>query len=159
MIDTLGLQTGNTVLSAYIVDNYPEHANEVITFYTVIINVGLLLTQFVSILVLIFPPKTAFSIHQSLVHLLLDRKLRLVPTLSASFKLCTEYSLNFAFRLYMGLCRTVHNMQLWSYSVVYSAADIRCRAKEYTTNVYQAYRWDADTVGWTIDGSGCVESR
>jgi hypothetical protein len=41
VIDTLGLQTGNTVLSAYIVDNYPEHANEVITFYTVIINVGL----------------------------------------------------------------------------------------------------------------------
>lgn len=40
-LDTLGLQTGNTVLSAYIVDNYPEHANEVITFYTVIINVSL----------------------------------------------------------------------------------------------------------------------
>ncbi|KAE8552068.1 hypothetical protein TMatcc_002077 [Talaromyces marneffei ATCC 18224] len=37
---TLGLQTGNTVLSAYIVDNYPEHANEVITFYTVIINLS-----------------------------------------------------------------------------------------------------------------------
>ncbi|EED14835.1 MFS transporter, putative [Talaromyces stipitatus ATCC 10500] len=37
---TLGLQTGNTVLSAYIVDNYPDHANEVITFYTVIINLS-----------------------------------------------------------------------------------------------------------------------
>ncbi|KAH8692165.1 putative MFS transporter [Talaromyces proteolyticus] len=36
----LGLQMGNTVLSAYIVDNYPEHANEVITFYTVIINIS-----------------------------------------------------------------------------------------------------------------------
>ena len=31
---------GNTVLSAYIVDNYPDYANEVITFYTVIINVS-----------------------------------------------------------------------------------------------------------------------
>jgi hypothetical protein len=38
--DSLGLQMGNTTLSAYIVDNYPSHANEVITFYTVWINVG-----------------------------------------------------------------------------------------------------------------------
>ncbi|KAH8811011.1 putative MFS transporter [Xylogone sp. PMI_703] len=36
----LGLQTGNTVLSAYIVDNYPDYANEVITFYSVIINLS-----------------------------------------------------------------------------------------------------------------------
>ncbi|KUJ21877.1 putative MFS transporter [Mollisia scopiformis] len=35
-----GLQIGNTVLSTYIVDNYPEHAMEVITFYTVIINMS-----------------------------------------------------------------------------------------------------------------------
>lgn len=35
-----GLQVGNTVLSTYIVDNYPEHAMEVITFYTVIINMS-----------------------------------------------------------------------------------------------------------------------
>jgi MFS family permease len=40
LTDGLGLQMGNTVVSAYIVDNYPEHANEVITFYTVIINVS-----------------------------------------------------------------------------------------------------------------------
>ena len=39
--DALGLQMGNTILSAYIVDNYPEYANEVITFYSVIINVSL----------------------------------------------------------------------------------------------------------------------
>lgn len=39
MTDGLGLQVGNTVLSAYIVDNYPEFANEIITFYSVIINV------------------------------------------------------------------------------------------------------------------------
>lgn len=38
--DSLGLQMGNTTLSAYIVDNYPSHANEVITFYTVWINVS-----------------------------------------------------------------------------------------------------------------------
>lgn len=31
---------GNTVLSTYIVDNYPDYANEVITFYSVIINVS-----------------------------------------------------------------------------------------------------------------------
>jgi MFS family permease len=37
--DAAGLQVGNTVLSTYIVDNYPEHAMEAITFYTVIINV------------------------------------------------------------------------------------------------------------------------
>ncbi|EXJ93259.1 hypothetical protein A1O1_01650 [Capronia coronata CBS 617.96] len=36
----LGLQSGNTVLSAYIVDNYPDYANEVITFYSVIINLS-----------------------------------------------------------------------------------------------------------------------
>lgn len=30
---------GNTVLSAYLVDNFPEYALETITFYTVIINV------------------------------------------------------------------------------------------------------------------------
>jgi hypothetical protein len=36
--DAAGLQVGNAVLSTYIVDNYPEHAMEVITFYTVIIN-------------------------------------------------------------------------------------------------------------------------
>ncbi|TVY29260.1 putative transporter [Lachnellula hyalina] len=36
----LGLQMGNTILSAYIVDNYPEYANEVITFYSVIINMS-----------------------------------------------------------------------------------------------------------------------
>jgi hypothetical protein len=38
--DVAGLQIGHTVLSTYIVDNSPEHALEVITFYTVIINVG-----------------------------------------------------------------------------------------------------------------------
>lgn len=38
--DGLGLQVGNTVLSAYIVDNYPDFANEIITFYSVIINVS-----------------------------------------------------------------------------------------------------------------------
>ncbi|KPI41790.1 putative transporter [Cyphellophora attinorum] len=37
---SLGLQMGNTTLSAYIVDNYPSHANEVITFYTVWINMS-----------------------------------------------------------------------------------------------------------------------
>lgn len=37
--DAFGLQTGNTVVSSYLVDNYPEHANEVITFYAVILNV------------------------------------------------------------------------------------------------------------------------
>jgi hypothetical protein len=42
VVDALGLQTGNTVLSSYIVDNYPDYANEVITFYSVIINVIML---------------------------------------------------------------------------------------------------------------------
>jgi len=37
--DAFGFQTGNTVVSSYLVDNYPEHANEVITFYAVILNV------------------------------------------------------------------------------------------------------------------------
>lgn len=36
----VGLQAGNTTLSTYIVDSYPEHAIEVITFYSVIINVS-----------------------------------------------------------------------------------------------------------------------
>lgn len=40
MIDALGLQMGNTILSSYIVDNYPDYANEIITFYSVIINVS-----------------------------------------------------------------------------------------------------------------------
>lgn len=31
---------GNTVLSTYIIDNYPDYANEVITFYSVMINVS-----------------------------------------------------------------------------------------------------------------------
>ncbi|OBT62318.1 hypothetical protein VE03_09066 [Pseudogymnoascus sp. 23342-1-I1] len=35
-----GQQTGNTVVSSYLVDNYPEHANEVITFYAVILNLS-----------------------------------------------------------------------------------------------------------------------
>lgn len=38
--DAFGLQTGNTVVSSYLVDSYPEHANEVITFYAVILNVS-----------------------------------------------------------------------------------------------------------------------
>lgn len=38
--DAFGLQTGNTVVSSYLVDNYPEHANKVITFYAVILNVS-----------------------------------------------------------------------------------------------------------------------
>lgn len=38
-IDAFGFQTGNTVVSSYLVDNYPEHANEVITFYAVVLNV------------------------------------------------------------------------------------------------------------------------
>lgn len=40
--DAFGFQTGNTVISSYLVDNYPEHANEVITFYAVILNVSAL---------------------------------------------------------------------------------------------------------------------
>lgn len=36
---------GNTTLSAYIVDSYPSHANEVITFYTVWINVSPLVSS------------------------------------------------------------------------------------------------------------------
>lgn len=31
---------GNTTLSTYLVDNYPSHANEVIVFYTVWINLS-----------------------------------------------------------------------------------------------------------------------
>lgn len=72
VLDTLGLQTGNTVLSAYIVDNYPEHANEVITFYTVIINVSNLLPFTLFVFMLIPPRHTAFGIHKSLVYILLD---------------------------------------------------------------------------------------
>lgn len=37
---------GNTVLSTYIVDNYPEYANEVITFYSVMINVSTIIHSF-----------------------------------------------------------------------------------------------------------------
>lgn len=36
----VGLQVGNMTMSAYIVDSYPEHAIEVVTFYSVIINVS-----------------------------------------------------------------------------------------------------------------------
>lgn len=36
----VGLQAGNTTLTTYIVDSYPEHAIEVITFYSVVINVS-----------------------------------------------------------------------------------------------------------------------
>ncbi|EXJ77582.1 hypothetical protein A1O3_09809 [Capronia epimyces CBS 606.96] len=39
-IFAIGLQAGNTTLSTYIVDSYPEHAIEVITFYSVIINMS-----------------------------------------------------------------------------------------------------------------------
>lgn len=38
--DAAGLQVGNMVVTAYIVDNYPEHAMKVIMFYSVVINVG-----------------------------------------------------------------------------------------------------------------------
>lgn len=33
-----GIQMGNTVVSSYVVDNFPTHAMEVITFYSVILN-------------------------------------------------------------------------------------------------------------------------
>ena len=36
----VGLQVGNMTMSAYIVDSYPEHAIEVVTFYSVVINVS-----------------------------------------------------------------------------------------------------------------------
>lgn len=36
----------------------------------------------------------------------------------------------------MDLCDAMYNMQLWPYSVVYSAAGIRCAAKEYKANVH-----------------------
>ncbi|KIW11202.1 hypothetical protein PV08_10502 [Exophiala spinifera] len=36
----VGLQAGNTTLTTYIVDSYPEHAIEVITFYSVVINMS-----------------------------------------------------------------------------------------------------------------------
>jgi hypothetical protein len=39
--DGAGLQIGNTALSSYIVDSYYEHAMDIITFYTVVINVSL----------------------------------------------------------------------------------------------------------------------
>jgi hypothetical protein len=39
--DGAGLQIGNTALSSYIVDSYYEHSMDIITFYTVIINVSL----------------------------------------------------------------------------------------------------------------------
>ncbi|KAJ5278771.1 MFS transporter [Penicillium angulare] len=35
-----GTQVGNTVLSTYIVDNYPEYAMEIIMFYSVVINMS-----------------------------------------------------------------------------------------------------------------------
>jgi hypothetical protein len=38
-LDGAGLQIGNTALSAYIVDSYVEHSMEIITFYSVILNV------------------------------------------------------------------------------------------------------------------------
>lgn len=34
-----GLQMGNTVISSYIVDNFPDYAIDIITFYSVILNV------------------------------------------------------------------------------------------------------------------------
>ncbi|KAH8897595.1 MFS general substrate transporter [Thozetella sp. PMI_491] len=37
---SLGLQAGNTIVSAYIVDNYPTHANELSVFYSCIINMS-----------------------------------------------------------------------------------------------------------------------
>ena len=39
--DGAGIQIGNTALSSYIVDSYYEHTMDIITFYTVIINVSL----------------------------------------------------------------------------------------------------------------------
>lgn len=35
-----GIQIGNTALSSYIVDSYYEHTMDIITFYTVIINLS-----------------------------------------------------------------------------------------------------------------------
>ncbi|EXJ87000.1 hypothetical protein A1O3_03957 [Capronia epimyces CBS 606.96] len=35
-----GLQMGNTVISSYIVDNYPDYAIDIITFYSVILNLS-----------------------------------------------------------------------------------------------------------------------
>lgn len=66
--DALGLQMGNTILSAYIVDNYPEYANEVITFYSVVINVSLIYNQSSSCADI----SVDVSFHQSMVYLLLD---------------------------------------------------------------------------------------
>lgn len=38
--DAAGLQIGNTVVSSYIVDCYPDHVMNIITYYTVIINLS-----------------------------------------------------------------------------------------------------------------------
>lgn len=37
---TVGLQVGNTTLTAYFVDNYPDHTLSTTTYYTVIINIA-----------------------------------------------------------------------------------------------------------------------
>lgn len=37
---TVGIQVGNTTLSAYMVDNYPAHTISTTTYYTVLINMS-----------------------------------------------------------------------------------------------------------------------
>lgn len=136
VLDTLGLQTGNTVLSAYIVDNYPEHANEVITFYTVIINVSNS-SPFISIVFMLITPVVQLSafINPWFIYYWIEASGKPHPS-----KACIEYSLKFYSRIYMDLCRSMHHMQLWTHSAVYSAAEIWRRAQEYAANVHQTYR-------------------
>ena len=73
-VDAAGMQVGNMTLTSYIVDNYPEHAMEVIMFYSVVINVCdllpasfLFIGRAVSSLTI-----TDIRIYQPLVHQHLD---------------------------------------------------------------------------------------
>ena len=39
-IVSAGIQTGNTTVATYVVDCYPQHALNVITFYSVLMNLS-----------------------------------------------------------------------------------------------------------------------
>lgn len=91
---------GNTVLSAYIVDNYPDYANEIITFYSVIINVCLILDDCVEDILL--TRNLAFGFHQPMVHLLLGRSIR----------------------LYLDICHSSYDLHLWSDSMLYLSSEV-----------------------------------
>jgi hypothetical protein len=121
VVDGAGLQIGNTALSSYIVDSYYEHAMDIITFYTVIINVS--------------PSpysnpyhqtdiSIALSIRGAVVHQYLGRGFRYVCLFTSLCKAISKLMLT-PFRVYLVIRRPSNNLHLWRNSHLHHPPEIR----------------------------------